>query len=371
MNKYDKIKSLLIVSSLLDLLGSNIYTLITLDLGEIIKNPYDNGEILMEYISHFITNGGITTYNFNESIETSSNILLMLHLFNSLNKAELENNKNLLLHIKKGIKEPLLFIQKEFANLTISVSSDNNTTENMGLKINYEDDYIGLSNKNISSDICVRIIPVGIKYYNDIDKMIEIVILATKLTHNNITSILSAIASAYFASQAFLNNSVENWANNMIELLKSKKIKQYIDLDINENIMEYSNFIKIWVEYIEFRFNEKKIKKSKSDDNLLYKLKFYKKFSQYKKSNADTLGDDCISCLIIAYDNLLLCEDNFEKNVFNGVLIPGNNITIGGVLGALYGLMYGTDKINNHMLNNILPHIENDKIKTLIQKTIN
>lgn len=373
MDNYDKIKSLLIISSLLDILGNNIFYNVTKDLLDIIKNPFDNGEILMEYISHFISNGGLTNYQFSDNFDFSSNIVLMLSLFNVLskNKKLNVNSDELFLEIKKGIKEQYINIFEQ--NTTVmKITTHKISTEYMITKIKYDKNYYGFENINISSDICVRIIPVGIIYNDNINNMINIVIKITKLTHNNITSLLSSIASAYFISLAYNGTPIELWGVNMLKLIESKSIKQYIDLDNNVSLMEYSNFIKNWTDYLELRFNEGKIKITKSDLNLLYKLKLYKKYSQYSYEKysefINVIGDDCISCLIIAYDILLTSDDNFEKIIYQGVLIPGNNITIGGILGALYGLIKGSNNVNQHMLNYVLPYIENEKIEKLIKK---
>jgi ADP-ribosylglycohydrolase len=63
-----------------------------------------------------------------------------------------------------------------------------------------------------------------------------------------------------------------------------------------------------------------------------------------------------------------MSEDNFEKCIYNGILIPGNIINIGGLLGALYGLIYGTNNITPHMLEYVLKSINDDKILKLIKK---
>jgi ADP-ribosylglycohydrolase len=374
MDNYDKIKSLMIASSLLDLLGSNIFYSVTSDLIDVIKNPYDNGEILMEYVSHFITNGGLTKYKFSENFSTSSNIILMLSLFNVLSKnknIDIEND-DFFLEIKKGIKERYLKIFD--TQITLNITAGKLSTEYMITKIKYEKDYFGFENPNISSDICVIIIPVGIIYNNDIDKMIKLAIKITKLTHNNITSILSSIASAYFISLAYNEIPIEVWGEQMIELIKSQTIKKYIDLNNNNNLMEYTNFIKNWTDYLELRFIEKKIKFTQSDNNFLYKLKLYKKYAQYSYEKysefVNVIADDCISCLIVTYDILLTSNDNFEKIIYQGILIPGNNITIGGILGALYGLINKSNNINQHMLDQILPYINSEKIENIIQKVI-
>jgi hypothetical protein len=256
MEKNNKIKNLLIVSCLMDILGSNVFSFVTIDICEIIKNPHDNGEILIEYISHFISNGGITNYKFDNLIDYSSNIFLMLSLFNTLTNFDHLpiNDKKLFLEIKKGIKEPFESLENNNngkAVLVEVIEPRSQVDSKMIFNIDYDEKYTGSNNMNITSDICIRIIPVGIIYNKDIDTMIEMTIKITKLTNNNVTSILSAISTSYFVSLAMSDVSLLDWGDNLMKLIESDKVKKYINLDVNENMMQYVNFIKNWKEYLD------------------------------------------------------------------------------------------------------------------------
>jgi ADP-ribosylglycohydrolase len=366
-NKENKgiIESLLLGCFLLDLFGSDVYYNTLKDLLSIIKNQNDNGEIIIEYISNFVANGGITGYTFDKNIENSSNIILFLSMMNTL--LIFENDKNLFLEIKKSIKETFLQIWNEQKKDKTIIKLNEETTEKSILKINYDENYIGYSNNNLISDICVRIIPVGIMFSNDIDKLIEIVIKTTRLTHNNTISILSAIATSYFVSLALNKIEIEKWSHMLIELINSEIVKKHIDFNENKNIMEYSAFVKYWINYNDSRFSEGKIKKTRSDDNLIYRIKFYKKY-KYDDYGFVILGEDCVNCLIIAYDTLLNCNGNFERVIYYGMLIPGEIISIGGILGALFGIVYGTETIPPNILKYVSPALKEEKITKIIKK---
>jgi ADP-ribosylglycohydrolase len=345
-----KIKEFLGVSFMLDLLGSNIYNDISLILLDVIKNPHDNGEVLIEYISSFIASGGLSGYIFNVKIDSSFNIHIMNDIFFSFIKSMKKSDKEIFLNIKKNLKTTFKEISKHYSIYKNKNTENYDKTLQMISYIEEDEKYEGIANDNISSDICVIIMPIGFIHYKELDKMVEWTVKITKLTHNNTTSILSAIISSYFVSMAMNKIPIENWCNNIIGLVNSDNVKKYINLDVNQNMIEYSNFVKIWVDYISLRFNEKKVKKTRSDENLLFKLKFYEKYAQ-NKVGANFIGEDCISCLIVVYDSLLMCEDNFERLIYYGMLIPGNVISIGGLIGALWGIIYGMDNIPKNMFN--------------------
>jgi ADP-ribosylglycohydrolase len=373
----DKIESLLIVSFLLDLIGSNIYYIKYKDLLKIIKNPNDLGEILIEYTSYFLENGGINNFDFNKNIQNSSNIIFMMSLFIVL--LEYENDNKIMHYIKKNMlitftnifksNDINFIIESGLIEDTISDSIIiSGLTEEAISKIKFDDNYIGEINNNFSSDICVRIIPIGIIYFNNIDKLITMSLQITKLTHNNIISILSSIAASYFVSLAINNIPIEQWSYELIKLFESDKIKKHINLNDNKISMVYFTFMKYWIKYNEIRFEETKIKKTKSDENLIFKVKFYQKFIY--DENEMILGKDCLNCIIISYDVLLNCNGNFEKIIYYAMLIPGEILAIGGFIGALFGLTYRTTNIPLNMLNKF-EFLKNEKPYINVIKKLN
>jgi ADP-ribosylglycohydrolase len=375
------IESSFLILCLLDLICNEIYDTLYNELINVIKNPNDNGEILIEYISNYVEKGGITNYTF-EKRKNSYNMVLFLSLLNTLLNNKNDEDDKLLLHIKKTIKITFLKIyQKSKKNISGGKKKENNSDNDSNydsnydyveiLNIDYDKKYIGNKNKNISSDIFSRIIPIGIVYFDDIDKMIEMCIKITNLTHNNLITKLSSIAICYFAVLAIKKVPIEEWYSNMMDFISSNKIKQYIDFNDNDNnnIMEYSIFMKYLMTYKETRFSEKKIKKSKSDSNLIYRVKFYNNYSYItNKSDYPIIGFDCISCLIIIYDTLLCCDGNFDKLIYYGVLIPGKILSIGVVLGFLYGIVYGIKNVPQNLLNHTKDLLNDEKIINMIEK---
>lgn len=325
-----------------------------------IKNTEDV-EILIEYVSYFISNGGITNFEFNKSISYSSNFVLLEAFINKFNKNN--DDKNMLLNIKKIIKETFNKKIKNTINDELENYENNNffqhliATENAIEKIDYDDKYIGLENNNGNSDICVRVMFLGVIYSDDLDKMIDVVIKMTKLTHNNIVSMMSAVISAYFVYLSVNKIEIEKWIFYILELIGSEKIKKYFDLSVNANMAKYIIVLKYWDLYKNIRFDEKKIKKTKSDNNLLFKIKFYGKFvynwTENYTNNFILQGEDCVSCNIIVYDVLLNSNGNIEKCIYYGLLIAGQVVSIGGLLGGLYSLLYNNDEIIDKFIDKI------------------
>jgi ADP-ribosylglycohydrolase len=358
-----RVKIMLFVSLLVDLISVHIFDTIYKDILEVIKNPNDNGEIMIEYFSYFLSKGGITNFEFEGNISVSSNGSVLVAFLDIINLIIKENKSDQLLYHFKKILKTIFSIEQNVAQIFTESGTTEKYILNMKESEQKNDNYVGPVNNNYNSDICVFVIPFGIYFYNNLNKMIEFVVKITKIAHNNIISILSAIVSSYFITLAINKIPIEEWGEKVIELLKSKMVKKYIDFDENKNIMDYTTFMKYWVNYMEIRFSEKKVKKTKSDYNLIYRIKFYKKYIFDTKEAI--LGKDNLNCLFIVYDTLLMCEDNFEKAIYYGLLIPGYVISVGGLLGALYGLVYGDKYIPEHLRKKMNNFGENENLKNL------
>lgn len=342
-----------VLSCILDLFSANIYLNVYDILLSDQKTPNDAGEILAEYLSYVVTNGGISNYKFDDNIENTSNIFLMLSIVKVI--IETENNGDIsFFELKKTLKKTLeelltddFYTKKMRGYLKKMRYGTEDSIKNFSL----DEKFIGNKNNNYNSDICVYTIPFGYYYYNNVIAMINNCVKLIKLTHYNVISILSGISSSYFISLAYNKIPLEGWPNLLMELLNSENIKKHLELDINENMAEYISYMKLWNNYIETRFINDKINKTKSDNNLIFKMKFYKRFTY--ESNKYIQGEDSISCLIMTYDSLLGCDGNFEKMLYYSILTPGNGISIGCLIGELYNLIYGLNDVPKYMIENI------------------
>lgn len=337
--------NIFLLAIILDLLSVNIYANVYEYLLSELKNPYDNGEILSEYLSYFINNGGISGYTFEEDILNTSNIYYMLSIAKSL----IKNDDFVLYEIKKGIKLSFNILnKKEDYKKKIRNYEKNERTEDAIKNLDLSESFIGNKNNNYSSDICIYVIPLGYYYYNDNNKLIKNCSQLIRLTHNNVLSILGGISSAYMLSLSYNKIDIKKWIYMTIELLNTELVKKELELNINENMSQYVSFMKILNDYIEIRFVDNKIKKTRSDNNLIYKMKFYNRFVFDNKTNLQ--GEDTISCLITSYDALLNCDGSFEKLLYYSIITLGNTIGIGSFVGELYSSYYGINNVPKYMI---------------------
>lgn len=301
-------------------------------LGEIIhqdKRTFENysnqlSDIIVEYISRYIKLGGYTVIK-NIKDKKVKNALFLKELMTKLLD---KNDDDIFLIIKKS--------QKEHLNELSEISKQEL------LKLSLDNSYIGNKNDNIETNICVRVMPIGIHFHNDIDKMIEYTVKMAKLTHYNTIGILSAISSVYFTSLAYNEVDISKWFELMLELMKSEKVKKYLDLDDNTNMIDYVKFLTICEKYYDTRFVDNKISISPVYHNLTYRINFYLNL-RLKTKGIMGIGNDCINCLIVGYDVLLCCDTNLEKIIYYGMLFRGEINTLGAYIGGLYGLISHKD----------------------------
>ena len=52
----------------------------------------------------------------------------------------------------------------------------------------------------------------------------------------------------------------------------------------------------------------------------------------------------------MAYNALLDCDGNWEKLVYYGMLHGGDSDTVGAICGGLYGAVYGSKDVPEHLL---------------------
>ena len=91
---------------------------------------------------------------------------------------------------------------------------------------------------------------------------------------------------------------------------------------------------------------------------------YYNRYSSRKNDIYPGAGGD--DSVIIAYDVLLGCGGSWEKVVTYSMLHVGDSDTTGTICGFLYGLYYGSDKVGDIMIDNIVDHI--DEAKVIINK---
>ena len=198
----------------------------------------------------------------------------------------------------------------------------------------------------------MRNLCVGAAFHKEeqIEMLVDVSIVSSKLTHNSPLGFLAGMTSAYFVSLAISGTHIFKWPSLLIDLLNSDMVKKHIDMTNNDVLMDYMMYIKYWKQYIESRFlNEEPLKK-KIFTNLMYRIKYYyQNFVQDTK--ADAIGGSGFCAMIMAYDCLVDCDGKWEKLIFYSMLHPGDSDTVGAIAGGMYGALYGFGDVPNQMLD--------------------
>ena len=191
-------------------------------------------------------------------------------------------------------------------------------------------------------------------------KLIESVIESTLLTHPNAIAFLGAIVVALFASYAWQKIKIEKWPIEMLEVLESTVIDNYIK-DKHESLLQFYNrdkqiFMNKWKDYLEDKFSEHDFiyKKSMMMKFPSQRTLYYNKFSARKRDIYPGAGSD--DSTIIAFDCLMDSDGSWEKVVTYSMLHVGDSDTTGTICGFLYGIKYGSDSTCELMINNIASH---------------
>jgi ADP-ribosylarginine hydrolase len=235
---------------------------------------------------------------------------------------------------------------------------------------------------------------IGI-HYNDINKIIDVSIMASRLTHNYPLGFLGGMTTALFTYYAINNINPWEWASKMIKLEESGLIDSIVKKQLNSN--DYKEYLKdkeeywlSWKRYDEFRTTRFAIRIGEFFDsyeryNDLYKIIYNISIDKNDKNIPYArLGGSGNAATIIALDGLLMCLNpnkgiddvdldkpnnlryNWENLIFFTTLHFGDNDTTGAISGMWYGALKGYEGVNKSE-SNIINMLEFKKeIKKII-----
>ena len=333
-----------------------------------------DARILIELISKFIKDGGIL--NLDVNVLSISSVSLIHNLFiNFVEKVDIDKtlNSTQSILIKKQMYD---FAKKHFIINEDTSEKDkyNGLTkynftplilekmlELKNTDVEFKDNKY---NKNLNDNNCVtRTMCIGLKYWKstDLDKLIELSIRTGQFTHSSPSSYLGGLVIAYFVSLAIRKVNPKEWMKLAIELIKSKKIKSYLNLDDEDIYFNYKDFEYSLNNYYNNKFKNGVINDIESNSNLFYKLDFYNNFVVSLRKNEIMLqtGFNSASTIIIAYDSLLDCDGNYEKIIFYAGLTNVYAAHSMACASGLYCLVYGYGDIPEKLLNfNNQPKLE-------------
>jgi ADP-ribosylarginine hydrolase len=215
---------------------------------------------------------------------------------------------------------------------------------------------------------------IGI-YFDDIKKIIETSIMASRLTHNYPMGFLGGMTTALFTHWAINNIHPWKWCDKLVELNENGTIDNIIfnTTDIYDKYMEDKDeFWDIVYKYREFRAHRFHLRlgEFKYGSDRLGDL--YHILHNNELDDLSNFGSTGAAAVLIAYDSLLLSiipKDTHETNeemdlskpdkfmyswqnlVFLSTLHFGDNDTTGAIAGMLFGALRGYDGISNKVIN--------------------
>ena len=365
MNK-EKISASLILGSYLDTLGFN-NGIWEFNYNNPIRTFTDAVLINYEITNNFFIMGG-----FNIDISkwyASDDTIMMIATMKACHKGGDIND-----FINEYVKIlPALEDKKRLSGITTLNSLRILAKTKNPKKINYSDKMGG-------NGAAMRTHYIGIHYKN-IHQIIEISIMASRLTHNYPLGFLGGMTTALFTHYAINNIEPWKWCDLLIELNENNTIDNIVKNmknfnDIYDKYMEDKE--KFWTPIYKFRERRVKHFHTRGNEfiygitrftdliNICYNINI-NEIQNYKLNII--FGGDGASALIVALDSILLSiiskdnkgeinlnkpdslKYNWESVVFFSTLHFGDNDTTGAITGMLYGALRGFDGIDKSIIN--------------------
>ena len=329
-----------------------------------INNINDVPSIHYKIIEEYIALGSLHNFpidNYNYSDDT----ILIIETLKVLNKNYQKSNIDIINKFKIKYIEVLPILLETDSNGNSLRSPGNTTIES--IKILQKNKY-PLFNKLLGGcGASMRTMPIGIYFYDDLEKLIYISIFNSKLTHNYSLGYFGGLANAYFSSLAIKKIDPWKWNQMFIDLLESKILinifkKNNIIDEYNQNIEYILDYFRLYQEnYLRF-----------FPDIKNYNIKFSELINDFSpqikngfKYDFSKVGANGIDSIIFAYDALLSCiiknnnninlEDkntykwSFEKCLIYSCFHVGDSDTIGSISLGWFGLLFGIpSNLNNY-----------------------
>jgi ADP-ribosylglycohydrolase len=309
--------------------------------------------VLMNYffITHYHMMGGLNNIDF-QSLKSSDDTILIIGTCDAILKGGGEKN-----YIDSYLKSlPLLKEEVRQSGRSTLASLEIIRKTHSIKSIKYSSSHGG-------NGCAIRTAPIGLKYYENINKVCEEALIASLVTHNYTVGFLGGIITALFTAYAIKNISPFQWSIELEKLYKSNYfhnlVKKYIDKDIKEDI---DNYFSYWLKYNEDRLSKMKFRNLPIFLNPAFKINDFTNYTPVpylgKMSGYDKMGGSGLEGPLIAYDNLLLSAIpnkkmivdienpifNWEVFLFNNVFFFGDSDSISAISASWYGAYLGIDK---------------------------
>lgn len=213
-------------------------------------------------------------------------------------------------------------------------------------------DSLSYDKKAIGSGSCMRSGSIGIFYAGlaNRERLIELSVESSRITHNSATAILGSITAALFTAYAVERVPINRWASKLLKLLKSSKIDNYMKQSRPDQFDDFMRdkivFVGQWEKYIDLLFSGST---PKLDIKMMINGVLRFKYLSDNFSKGCYIPGACADdSLIMAYDSLIRCTGSIEKLLFYSILHPGDSDTVGSIAFSWFGAYYGSpanDKI--------------------------
>jgi len=268
------------------------------------------------------------------------------------------------------------------------------------LKTGFTIDTLQINSNMGGNGASMRTGPIGLLWYNNIEKVIEESLIASMLTHNYYIGFLGGMITALFTAFAMNNIKPWKWCDELINLYDTKIIHKYYTKYKKHKIEDLDNFIGYWKKYKETRISKLVYKNTSSnfiypDERTEFLLGFSpdskikkqliegKHFYNIENINWNKIGASGLDSCIYAYDCLLLSMNtpgSILKLDFNNItyswdsfvslvaIHPGDNDTTASIGGTWYGALLGYHGIESGRMKQLEFYKE---LKEVSDKIIN
>ena len=210
---------------------------------------------------------------------------------------------------------------------------------------------------------------IGI-HFKDIKKIIEISIMASRLTHNYPMGFLGGMTTALMTHWAINDIHPWLWCDKLVELNENGIIDNIMsNTDIYDKYMEDKNeFWDMVYNYRENRVHRFHLRTNEFKFSIDRIKSLYSIFHNNNLNDLSRFGGSGGAAVLMAYDSILLSivsKENMEIDltkpeklmyswenlVFLSTLHFGDNDTTGSIAGMLFGALRGYDGISNKVIN--------------------
>jgi ADP-ribosylarginine hydrolase len=365
--KKDKIFACLLISSYLDTLGFFNGDL-EIKPGRPLSNFISVGNLMYELIFRFFILGGPNHISIKKLRASDDTILLL-----ATTEAIINGGGELNYVDRYILWFPILNDDIRVPGIT-TIESLQIINNNKKKNLKTYQPLISYKSNMGGNGAAIRTALIGIKWFNDIDKIIEESLIASRITHNYSIGFLGGIVSAIFTSFAFNDIEPWLWIDKLLEIYESGKITNQINKTnlkntINEEIKNYFIFFYKYKEerlqfLLTFRAYDGILQPIKQMEELLTYNYLLKRATDQNFNSIKILGSSGLDSIIISYEALILSiipnpdysvnlinpTYSWESLLFFSSLHIGDTDSTGAISGAWFGALNGFKNFDQNKL---------------------